>query len=225
MQTVMITGCDSGIGREFAIQYAAHEASVIATYRDLENAITDRPNIRNYRLDVTVAEHFATLKKEIGGTPIDVLLSNAGIGLDVGRFGSIDFDYVRAMFEVNTVGPLRLVETFADNVAASAERRIAVISSRMGSIGSNLSGGHYGYRASKAGLNATMRSLAIDLFARNITVVLIHPGWVDTAGGGGDGPAAISVEDSVADMRSTISRLGNHETGQFLTASGIPLPW
>lgn len=222
MPTVLITGCDSGIGRAFAEQYAGEGWSVIATFRDPANAIADA-EVRNRPLDVTVPEQFAALKGEIGNEPIDLLLSNAGVGRDSARLGELDFGYVRQMYEINTMGPLRLVETFADNVAASAQRRIAAITSRMGSIGLNLSGGHYGYRASKAGLNAMMRSLAVDLFGRGITVVVLHPGWVDTAGGGPDAP--LPAAKSVASMRTVLAHLGNHETGQFLSYNGTPLPW
>lgn len=224
MPTVLITGCDTGIGREFALQYSDAGWSVIATYRNMANAIADRSDIRNMALDVARAEQFDDLRNAIGDEPIDLLLSNAGIGLDIRKLGDLDFGYVRQMYEVNTIGPLRLVQTFVDNVAASGQRRIATVTSRMGSINLNLSGGHYGYRASKAGLNAMMRSLAIDLFPRGITVVSIHPGWVDTAGGGA-GTAAVPVADSVSAMRRLIGRLGSHETGQFFSYEGTPLPW
>ncbi|MEH6728553.1 MAG: SDR family NAD(P)-dependent oxidoreductase, partial [Hyphomicrobiales bacterium] len=203
MPSVMITGCDAGIGREFAKQYLEAGWEVLATYRSLDNVITDSKKVQNFKLDVTVASDFSNLKQQLGDRPIDLLLSNAGIGLDVAKLGALDFDYVKQMYDVNTVGPLRLVDTFVDNVAASEMRRIATITSRMGCINLNLSGGHYGYRASKAGLNAMMRSLAIDLFARGITVVSIHPGWVDTAGGGA-GNAAVPVAESVASMRALI---------------------
>jgi Short-chain dehydrogenases of various substrate specificities len=223
MPTALITGCDTGIGREFAEQYARDSWKVIATYRDISKAIPGNEHIRNHPLDVTDESQFESLKEELDGEPIDLLISNAGIGLDTARLGALDFDYARRMYEVNTIGPLRLVETFAGNVAASTQRRIVAITSRMGSIGLNLSGAHYGYRASKAGLNALMRSLAIDLFGQGITVVLLHPGWVDTAGGGGGG--ALSATASVSSMRQVIARLGNHETGQFLSYDGTPLPW
>jgi NAD(P)-dependent dehydrogenase (short-subunit alcohol dehydrogenase family) len=219
--TVLITGCDSGIGREFAMQCADAGRRVIATYRDISNRLPDHPAIRHFPLDVTSAEQFQALKLALGDEPIDLLVSNAGIGLDTGRLGRLDFSYVREMIDVNAIGPLRLVEMFIDNVAASGERRIAFVTSRMGSITLNLSGGHYGYRASKAGLNAIARSLAIDLFPRGITVVLLHPGWVDTAGGAAG--AQVPVAESVAGMLKVISRLGNHETGQFFSFTGQPL--
>jgi NAD(P)-dependent dehydrogenase (short-subunit alcohol dehydrogenase family) len=223
MPTVLITGCDAGIGREFAIQYARDGYAVIATYRDLANRLPDAPSMRHFPLDVTDFAEFAALKRAIGAEPIDLIVSNAGIGRDPGTLGALDYAFVHDVLAVNTVGALKLVESFVDNVAAATERRIAFVSSRMGSITHNLSGGHYAYRASKAGLNAIARSLAIDLFHRGIIVVMLHPGWVNTAGGGAE--AAIKVEDSVAGMRAVIRRLGNHETGQFMTFSGQPLPW
>ena len=223
MSTVLITGCDAGIGREFAAQCAKTGRNVIATYRDIANKLPDDPNIRHFTLDVTSAEQFRTLKLALGDEPIDLLVSNAGIGLDSGELGKLDYAFVQQMIDVNTIGPLRLVETFIDNVAASRERRIAIVSSRMGSISLNLSGAHYGYRASKAGLNAIARSLAIDLFPRGVTVTLLHPGWVNTAGGAVG--AQVPAEESVAGMLNVIARLGNHDTGQFYTFSGQPLPW
>lgn len=223
MPTVLITGCDTGIGREFARQYDAEGWDVIATYRDTGNALQSGERIRNLALDLTADDDFAALPVALGNEPVDLLVSNAGVGLDIRRLGSLDYDYVRTMYEINAVGPLRLIETLVDNIAASGMRRIASITSRMGCIGLNLSGGHYGYRASKAGINAMMRSLAIDLFPRGITVVSIHPGWVDTAGGGGS--AALPVGDSVSSMRRLIRHLGNHETGQVFSYDGTPLPW
>ncbi len=220
--SVLITGCDTGLGREFAIQYARAGFEVHACYRDPANRIDDS-GMHHHALDVTVVAQFDALKAELGDAPIDVLVSNAGIGRELGRLGSLDFDEVQRILMTNTVGPLRLVETLTDNVAASRQRRIAIVSSRMGSIASNLTGGHYGYRASKAGLNAIGRSLAIDLAARGITVAMLHPGWVATAGGGPDAP--ITASESVEAMRAIVARLGNHETGGFFTISGQLLPW
>jgi NAD(P)-dependent dehydrogenase (short-subunit alcohol dehydrogenase family) len=222
MASVLITGCDAGIGREFALQYAQAGFTVYATYRDLANRLPDQA-MKHFALDVTESAQFDAIKTTLGDAPIDVLVSNAGIGLDSGQLGALDFAYVQRMLAVNTVGPLKLVETFVDNVAASAQKRIVFVSSRMGSIGSNLSGGHYGYRASKAGLNAIGRSLAIDLFRRGITLAMLHPGRVNTAGGGADAP--VKVEESVSAMRAVVAKAGNHETGQFSSYTGQPLPW
>ena len=222
MPSVLITGCDTGLGREFALQYAQAGFTVYATYRDPTHRLPDEA-MRHFALDLGEFAQFAELKTTLGNAPIDVLVSNAGIGLETGQLGALDFDYMRRMLAVNTLGPLKLVETFVDNVAASDQKRIVFISSRMGSIGANLSGGHYGYRASKAGLNAIGRSLAIDLFQRGITLMLLHPGRVNTAGGGPGAPVA--VEESVAAMRLAVARAGNHETGQFSSYTGQLLPW
>ncbi len=222
MPSALITGCDTGLGREFARQYAQAGFTVYATYRDMAHRL-ESDAIRHFALDVTDFAQFDALKQQLNGAPIDVLVSNAGIGLDGGQLGQMDFDYLRKMLLVNTVGPLKLIDTLVDNVAASTQRRMVLVTSRMGSIGSNLSGGHYGYRASKAGLNAIGRSLAIDLFRRRITLAMIHPGWVNSAGGSADAP--LSPGDSVSAMRALVARLGNHETGQFYSYKGDPLPW
>ena len=222
MPTVLITGCDTGLGREFALQYAHAGFSVLATYRDLANRLPDHA-MRHFALDLTDFSQFDALKQDIGAAPIDLLLSNAGIGLEKTLLGALDFEYMRTVWMVNTLGPLKLVETFVDNVAASAQRRIVFISSRMGSIGSNLSGGHYGYRASKAALNAIGRSLALDLYERGITLNMLHPGGVNTAGGSAD--ALLTVQESVSAMRALIARFGNHETGQLVSYNGQLLPW
>jgi NAD(P)-dependent dehydrogenase (short-subunit alcohol dehydrogenase family) len=222
MPTVMITGCDTGLGREFAVQYAQAGWTVWATYRDPRNAPADE-RMRHAPLDVTDFAQFEALRRQVGEDPIDLLISNAGVGLDTAQLGALDYGHVARMLAVNLVGALKLVETFADNVAASEQRRVVLITSRMGSIGSNLSGGHYGYRASKAGLNAIGRSLAIDLFRRGITVAMIHPGWVATAGGSPRAP--LSATQSVQSMRALVARLGNHETGVYLGHDGQPLPW
>ena len=222
MPSVLITGCDSGLGRAFAQQYAQAGWTVWATYRDLANAIAD-DRIVHLALDVTTFEQFDAARARVGALPIDLLISNAGIGLDVGQLGALQFDYVQRMLSVNLVGALKLVETFVDNVAASQVRRIVLVTSRMGSIESNLSGGHYGYRASKAGLNAVGRSLAIDLYRQGIAVTMIHPGWVNTQGGARQAP--LSADDSVAAMRGTVARMGNHETGNFVSYDGRTLPW
>lgn len=223
MPTVLITGCDEGLGRGFAEAYAGDGWDVIATYRDLANRWAGDGSIRHLALDVTRPSDFVALKQEIGVTPIDILISNAAIAIDPMRLGAIDFALAARILDVNTLGPLRLVDFLVDNVAASTHRKIVLITSRMGSIGSNLSGEWYAYRASKAGLNAIGRSLAIDLFKRGILVTLLHPGGVKTRGSGPR--AALEIADSIAAMRKLIARLGSHETGQFYTWEGMPLPW
>ena len=223
MPTVLITGCDEGLGRGFAEAYARDGWDVFATYFDLANTWAGDARITHLALDVTKAADFAAVKARIGDTPIDILIANAAIAIDPMQLGAIDFEQARRILDVNTLGPLRLVEAFQDNLAAGAARKLVLISSRMGSIGSNLTGAWYAYRASKAGLNAIGRSLAIDLFRRGIVVAILHPGGVKTRGGGPR--AVLEVDDSIAAMRRLVERLGAHETGQFYTWAGVPLPW
>ncbi len=222
MPSVLITGCDAGLGREFAQQYADAGWAVWATYHHLAKALPD-PRMQHAALDVTAFEQFDALRTRTDATPIDLLIANAGVGLDNAPLGRLDYAHVQRMLSINLVGALKLVETFVDNVAAGSLRRIVLVTSRMGSIASNLTGGHYGYRASKAGLNAVGRSLAIDLHRRGIAVTMIHPGWVATAGGSPQAP--LSAEQSVSAMRSTLARMGNHETGTYVSYDGQPLSW
>jgi NAD(P)-dependent dehydrogenase (short-subunit alcohol dehydrogenase family) len=223
MPCTLITGCDEGIGRGFAEAFLADGWEVIATYRNIAHRMPDSAGMAHYQLDVTQIADFKAVKSALGGRPIDLLVSNAGIAHDPMRLGELDFDFSTRMLDTNVLGPLRLVETFRGNVSASGQRKIAMITSRMGSIGANISGGHYVYRASKAGLNALARSLAVDLFREGIIVTMLHPGGVRSRGGTPDSP--LSIEESVDGMRKVISRLGLHDTGQFYSYSGIPLPW
>lgn len=223
MPCAFITGCDEGIGRGFATACLADGWEVIATYKDIAHRLPESERLVHHQLDVTRGEDFAAVKSAIARRPIDLLVSNAGIAHDPMRLGSLDFDFGARILDTNVLGPLRLVETFRDNVAASSQRKIAMITSRMGSIGGNISGGHYVYRASKAGLNALARSLAVDLFSTGIIITMLHPGGVRSRGGTPDLP--LSIEESVAGMRRVIAELGLHDTGQFYSYSGRPLPW
>ena len=223
MPTVLITGCDEGLGRGFAEAYAGDGWDVVATYRDIANRWGEDGAIRHLPLDVTRPSDFAALKERIGAAPIDVLISNAAIAIDPMRLGAIDYEFAARILDVNTIGPLRLVEAFVDNVAASPHGKIALITSRMGSIGDNTSGGMYGYRMSKAALNAAGASLARDLAGQGIAVAILHPGAVRTAMTGGRGQ--VSATDSVRGLLACIDELSLETTGQFRHANGEELPW
>jgi NAD(P)-dependent dehydrogenase (short-subunit alcohol dehydrogenase family) len=223
MPTVLITGCDTGLGVEFARQYAAAGWRVIATCLDPDGARETRAiagDIAVLRLDVTDHDAIEALGAELSGTPIDLLVSNAGIGRPHPPFGQTDYALWRRMLEVNLIGPQKLAETLVEHVAASEMKVMAFVSSRMGSIGSNLTGGSYGYRSSKAGLNAVVRSLAVDLAPRGICCLALHPGWAKTEPG-----ARVEVADSIAGMRGVIHRASRHHTGSFVTYDDQPLPW
>ncbi len=151
---------------------------------------------------------------------VDLLINNAGVlspeGLD-----ALDFDAVRRQFEVNTLGPLRVTKALLPNLAKGA--KIGIVTSRMGSIADNGSGGYYGYRISKAGVNAAGVSLARDLSGRGISVVLLHPGYVKTGMTGNRG--TIEPKDSAAGLIARIDALGPATSGHFFHMDGSELPW
>jgi len=223
MPTVLVTGCDTGLGVEFARQYAAAGCKVLATCLDPGTATATREiagDVRVMKLDVSDLAAIDALAGELRGEPIDILVSNAGIGRPHPPFGRTDYALLQRMLAVNLIGPLRLAEAFVEQVAASRMKVMAFVSSRMGSIALNLTGGSYGYRASKAGLNAVIKSLAVDLAPREILVLALHPGWAKTEPG-----ARVDVDRSVAGMRAIIERASRHETGSFLAYNDTPLPW
>lgn len=223
MATIVITGCDTGLGVEFARQYAAEGHKVYATCLSPETAQETRAipgDVEVQKLDMTDHAGIAAFAAALGGRPVDILLNNAGIGRPHPPFGETDYANWRRILETNLIGPMKLVETLVENVAASELKMVAFVSSRMGSIALNQSGGSYAYRSSKAGLNMVVKGLAVDLAPRHISVIALHPGWAATEPGG-----RVPVEESVAGMRGVIHRAGRHHTGIFQTYHDQPLPW
>jgi NAD(P)-dependent dehydrogenase (short-subunit alcohol dehydrogenase family) len=176
-----------------------------------------------YRLDVTDGLHVAGLGRELAGQWIDILINNAGIYGTRAGFGKTGYEQWPQVFQVNVMGPLRLAEAFVEQIAGSERKLIVNISSRMGSIAENSSGGGYVYRSSKAALNMVVKSLSIDLAERGIAVVAFHPGWVQTDMGGPNG--AITAAETVAGMRAVIERLTPADSGKFFSYDGGEIPW
>lgn len=223
MATVLITGCDTGLGVEFARQYARDGYKVYATCLAPDSAhetAAIRGDIEVLKLDVTDHAAIEALSDRLADQPIDILLGNAGIGRPHPPFGETDYANWRRILETNLIGPVKLAERFVEHVARSETRIMAFVSSRMGSIALNNSGGSYGYRSSKAGLNMAVKTLAVDLAPRHICVLALHPGWAATEPGG-----RVPVDESVAGMRGVIHRAGRHHTGSFVTYHDQPLPW
>jgi NAD(P)-dependent dehydrogenase (short-subunit alcohol dehydrogenase family) len=221
--TVLVTGCDTGLGVEFARQYAGEGFRVLATCLDPGRAAAARAirgDVRVLKLDVTDHGAIDALAQKLRGEAVDILVSNAGIGRPHPPFGETDYASWRRILEVNLIGPMRLAESFVEHVAQGELKVMAFVSSRMGSIALNLTGGSYAYRSSKAGLNAVVRSLAVDLAPRGICCLALHPGWAKTEPG-----ARVEVDASVAGMRGVIARASRHHTGSFLTYADQPLPW
>ena len=219
MPTVLITGCNRGIGLELARQYHERGDAVIAVCRDASDELRSVGVRLVEGIDVARGESVAELKAKLGDEPLDVLVNNAGI-LRRDTFGALDYDEMREQYEVNTLGPLRVTEALAGNLHEGS--RVAIVTSRVGSIEDNGSGGNWGYRASKAAANMVGTNLMHELRPRGIAVALLHPGLVatDMTGGHGIAPAA-----SAGGLIARIDELSLENSGGFWHAEGYELPW
>jgi NAD(P)-dependent dehydrogenase (short-subunit alcohol dehydrogenase family) len=229
--SVLVTGANRGLGLEFVRQYAAAGWRVYAGCRTPAgarelSALAGASGMRVtvHALDVRDRTGVRALAAELSGQPVDVLLNNAAIWGSAGQgLGQLDDRVWAEVLDVDVLGPVRVTEAFVANVEASARRAVVVLSSRLASIASNDSGGRYMYRSAKAGVNAVVRSLAVDLAPRGVVCVALSPGWVRTDMGGPHAP--LSPEDSVAGMRRVIDGLDLAQTGRFLVYDGSTLPW
>ena len=219
MPTALVTGPNRGIGLELVRQLAARGVDVIAAGRRTSPALDALP-VRFESLDVTSAESIAALAARLGDTRLDLLLHNAGV-LKHHPLNALDLDVVRWQLEVNSLGPLALTAALLGNLGSGS--KVAIVTSRMGSITDNTSGGAYGYRMSKAAVNAVGKSLSIDLAPRGVAVVLLHPGWVRTDMTGGNG--LVDADASAAGLLARIDELTLESTGTFVHMDGTPLPW
>jgi NAD(P)-dependent dehydrogenase (short-subunit alcohol dehydrogenase family) len=228
---ILITGASRGLGFEFASQYAAEGWRVFAACRNpatatkLQHLAQDKGGIlKVIAMDVTNAESVREAAGQLKDDAIDVLINSAGIAGPPGqRAGNIDYESWAHVFAVNTMGPMRVLESFSDRVARSERRLVVTITSGMGSLADNTSGGSIAYRSSKAAVNMVMRSSAIDLAPRGITCVLLNPGWVRTDMGGPKAP--LSPQESVSAMRRRIETFGPNQSGKFYNYDGREYPW
>lgn len=227
MPTVLVTGASRGIGLALAQQYAAEGWQVIATVRDPAGAgeLKRLPGaIRIEPLEVTDDAGIAALAERLSGTPIDVLFNNAGIaGREAGTLGRIDTAVWMHTLRVNTIAPIKIAEALAGNVAVSVQKKMAFVTSRIGSIELNTAGGYYAYGSSKAALNWAAKSLSVDLRPRGIAVVVLHPGHVRTDMGGAAAP--VLPADSAAGMRRLVEELTLRDSGGFFNYDGSRIPW
>ncbi|MDH5354610.1 MAG: SDR family oxidoreductase [Gammaproteobacteria bacterium] len=228
--TILITGANRGIGLTLTGQFAEDGWQVLACCRNPDQAgqlqaLTERnPSIEVHALDVTNYKQMGRLAHQLADRPIDILLSNAGIYGSKGvSFGEVDAQEWRQVLEVNTIAPLMLVQAFVEQVTASQKKIVAVISSKVGSIADNSSGGSYVYRSSKTAVNQVVKSLSIDLADRGISVLSLHPGWVKTDMGGPN--AEISTRQSVSGLKKILQSAGSAQSGQFIEFNGDPIPW
>ena len=231
MSHVLITGANRGLGLEHANRLLERGWRVSAACRNPDQAEALKAidpkdgRLSIYAYDASDLNAAQTLAQDIKD-PIDLLFANAGMmSAETKALGhAANADLVKEM-TVNAIAPLALVEAFAEQVAASEMKVIALQSSRMGSIRDNDSGGYYGYRGSKAALNAMGKSISIDLAPRGITTVILHPGWVKTDMGGPNG--LLTIPEAVDAQLDLIARAMKNSAmnGRFFHVSGEDLPW
>ena len=228
MGTVFITGANRGLGLEFVKEFIEKNYKVIATCRDL-NSSSDLSNlaksnltIQLHQLDVSNTKNIQDLSDHLKNEPIDILINNAGIYRS-GSFSLVNKDSWIESFVTNTIGPYEVIENFLPNILQGLEKKIVSITSKMGSINDNTSGGSYIYRSSKTALNSMMRSLTHDLSNHDIATMTLHPGWVRPDMGEPDG--WIDVKESVSGMIDQISNLSLQNTGQYIDYAGKPIKW
>jgi NAD(P)-dependent dehydrogenase (short-subunit alcohol dehydrogenase family) len=223
MSTVLITGANRGIGLALTEVFRAHGHTVIAAARNLDTAEALRATgAECVTLDVSDAASVNALATDLKNRPIDFFINNAGIG-DRAAIGQLDFDAFERVLKVNTIAPIRLIEAFTAHVAASDHKTIASISSLMGSIDDVGSGGGLAYRTSKAALNMALRTAAFTLAPKGITLLTLHPGWVQTDMGGPSAP--VTREDSAKGLYKVITTAGPSETLRFQDFEGKTLAW
>lgn len=227
-QTVFITGANRGIGLSLTELYLQQGAQVHATSRNLTESkalhvLASRHNtLVLHELDVTDYQRVAQLASELPA--IDLLINNAGYYGPKGYgFGNTDIEEWRQVFEINTIAPLKLVESFYPLLQQGKAKKIACISSKVGSMTENTSGGGYIYRSSKAALNSVVKSLSNDLTDEGFTVLALHPGWVRTEMGGPN--ALIDTQTSADGLAKVIEQSTQENSGQFINYDGTELPW
>ena len=225
--TVLITGANRGLGLEFAKQYALDNYEVIACTRkinkkdDLHRLQASFENISIHTLDVenflSIDQFAKTLTK-----PIDILINNAGLYPN-SSFDHINYEAWLNAFKINTLAAFKMVKAFLPHLKKGELKKIASLTSKMGSIDDNSGGGEYLYRSSKTALNMVMKSLSIDLKPHDMSLITLHPGWVRTDMGGPNG--LIDVDESVTGMKRQIDKLSIKTTGQFIAYDGKKIPW
>ena len=228
---VLITGASRGIGLEMVKYGIENNWRIFACCRHPQQAETllSVAKLANGGVSVHVADMYElatiqALSYELRNEAIDILVNNAGIyGSDKNKFGHVDVQSWINTFQVNTIAPLKISEALVEQLRMGEQKIIACLSSKMGSMADNGSGGSYIYRSSKAALNAVVKSMAVDLKSDGIKCVALHPGWVQTDMGGPN--AEISTRESVTRMFETMLSLTPSDSGRFIDIDGTDIPW
>ena len=226
MPTVVITGANRGLGLEFTRVYLAEGWTVHAGCRHPTKADALRKlkgDLHIHALDVGDDKDVKALARSMASEPVDLLLNNAGIyGKRDLRLGSFDYAEWEQVMRINVLAPIRVAEALAENVAHSTLKKMAFVTSRMGSITAN-AGGSVAYRSSKTALNMAVHCLSLELRPRGVTCLLLHPGWVKTDMGTSKAP--VEIPHSIAGMKKVIDAAGIDDSGSFHDYLGQPLPW
>lgn len=227
---VVVTGVSRGLGLELCRQYLAEGTKVYGCCRSPEQSqkLLELKRSAGYQfelvpLDITQPGMIHNLQYVIE-EPIDILINNAGIYGPSGlSYDEVTVDPWMEVLRVDAVAPMMVTQALVEKVAQSHDKKIIMMSSKMGSMGDNQKGGSYIYRSAKAALNAVGKSLAVDLAEKGISVGILHPGWVQTDMGGAN--AILSVPESVNGLRKVIGNLKMSDSGKFLNYDGTPIPW
>lgn len=231
MKTILITGANRGIGLELTRQYLASGCRVIACCRNPQHAEELKTMAANHsnqliiqRLDVTNSDNIKQLSAQLDNESIDILINNAGvIGSHTNEFGAIDTAAWLDTLMVNTIAPTLVTQGLIHLVEKGKTKLIVNVSSKLGSISMNADSSYYYYRSSKAALNAITKNLSIDLKPKNITVISLHPGLVQTDMGGQDAP--LKPDQSVKWIMQTINNINLKDSGSFFNYDGSKLTW
>ena len=223
MKNIIVTGANKGLGLEFTRQLSK-DNHVIATARNISNKhdLNSLPNVKVKNLDLLSDATIDQFVEDIADTPIDILINNAGIFHEE-QFEGLDPNIWLDEMKINALSPISLTHKLMENLQAGSSKKVIFLSSQMGSIDDNYSGGYYFYRSSKAALNASAMSLSIDWKDENIAVLMMHPGWVRTDMG--TSKAKLSIEESVTGMLNVIENFTIEQTGAFLNYAGQKLEW
>ena len=225
MKNILITGANRGIGLKFAEILSANN-NIYATARDITKAddLEKLDNTELLELDLLDKDSIKSFCSELKDIPLDMIINNAGIFQDEQMEETIlDPELWLDEIMINAVGPVVLSQKLKENIMSGNDKKIIFISSQMGSIDDNYSGGYYFYRTSKSALNSAAKSLSIDWKADGIAVLMLHPGWVRTDMGGSN--AKLDIDTSVRKMLDVINSLDMSKTGAFLNYEGKKLEW
>lgn len=228
MPTAVVTGANSGIGHAFAQILISEGYEVHAADHEVGENLQSL-QCRLHRLDVRAPESIAGFAAQLANKPVDVLLNVAGVMAqgEQDALGNVTKDSMTRIFETNTFGPLLLTQALLENISQSQSPRIGIVSSRVGSIQDNSTGGSYAYRASKAAVNSIGKSLAMDLQSKGVVVSLLHPGIVvSNLNPAVEGqPEAVQPEEAATKLWAVFMSKGMEETGKFWHREGYELPW